>query len=426
MVGTGNKDIINAISQYTPEGYCHAGDIVVDKAKGSYFTDIEGKQYLDFSSGIFTNTFGHCFAPLMEAEKKQLSKFDNIHARKSLAELDFYQELSTFMPLPDYKFIPYNDGGYAVDRALSDIINYYNKERIPIGAFKGGFHGKTMGTKLTINETAHAALFDNFQIDFPHCYRCPWQKKPDTCRLCCVKEICQRLKEKQAKAIIFEIIQGSGIIIPPQGFWQEIADFCIKNKIVMFSDEVLTGGGRTGHFLAGYGLYNITADVISVTKGLANGRPLSVLCQREYITNNPYAKRTGERSSTFAAHAINLAVAAENLRCLKKYHIFENVRHQGEVLSENLNRLKAKYNEIGDVRSIGLMAAIEFVKSPLSKEPNGEFAQKVFYKARSLGLELISSGHILRIAPPLNINTEDLLKGIDVISKSIQEVKKED
>ena len=90
---------------------------------------------------------------------------DNVHGRRTEAECHFYEELAPLLPLPDYKLIPYNDGGYAVDRGLSDIINYFDKQRIPIAAFRGGFHGKTMGTKLTINETAHAALFDNFQVD---------------------------------------------------------------------------------------------------------------------------------------------------------------------------------------------------------------------------------------------------------------------
>jgi len=422
MVGIGNKSAIETFARYTPQGYCQEADLVVEKGQGSWFEDIEGNKFLDFTSGIFTNSFGHCFEPLMKAEIAQIYKFDNVHGRRSLAELDFYKELASFMPLDDYKFIPYNDGGYAVDRALSDIVNYYQKKRIPIAAFRGGFHGKTMGTKLTINETEKAALFDNFQVDYPNCYRCPWGKNKATCAQCCVSDICNKLKERQAKAVIFEVVQGAGVIIPPQGFWQKIEEFCKENHIVMFADEVLTGGGRTGHFLAGYGLYGITPDVISVTKGLANGRPLSVICERTYITDNPYGKRCGERSSTFASHPVNMAVAAENLRCLKKYEIFKHVREMGEILYEELLKIKSLSSFIGDVRAVGLMAAIEFVRSQDGKEAYTELAQKMFFEARKNGVETILSGHILRIAPPLNITRDDLLLGLEKIRQAVKNI----
>lgn len=421
MVGYGNKEIIRQIQQYVPEGYCQEEDIVVEKAKGSRFTDISGNEYLDFTSGIFTNTFGHCFKPLIKKEIEQINKCDNIHNRRSLAELEFYRVLQTYVPDADYKFIPYNDGGYAVDRGLSDIINYYDKVRIPIAAFRGGFHGKTMGTKLTINETAKSALFENFQLEYPNCFRCPWKKRYPDCHVSCIKEICEKLKDKKTKAIIFEVIQGAGIIIPPQGFWQNIADFCQNNKIVMFADEVLTAGGRTGHFLASYGLYNIKPDVISITKGLANGRPLSVICEKRYLTENKYAKRLGERSSTFASHPTNLAVAAENLNCLRRYDIFANVKKMGNILSNELQKIKNKNEKIGDVRSIGLMGAIEFVKTIDGKEQYNELCKKVFYRARRNKLETILSGHILRLAPPLNITESDLLEGLHILALSIEE-----
>lgn len=416
-----NKTLIKKFFQYVPEGYCATDDIIVDRGEGSYFYDIEGKKYLDFTSGIFTNTFGHAFPPLIKAEIAQCRKCDNIHGRRSLAELDFYTQLAPYMPSTDYAFIPYNDGGYTVDRGLSDIINYFNKERIAIAAFRGGFHGKTMGTKLTINETAKAALFENFQVDFPNCYRCPWQKKHPQCGLFCVKEICAALKQKKTKAILFEVIQGSGVIIPPQGFWQQIETFCQKANIIMFADEVLTGGGRTGSFLASFGLYGIKPDIISLTKGLANGRPLSVLCEQRKITNNPYAKRKSERSSTFAAHPTNMAVAAESLRCLKQYQILENVQKLGKIFHESLLSLKEQFTPIGDVRSVGLMGAIEFVKTRQDKQPDTTLCNAVFHKARQKGLETILSGHILRLAPPLNITKEELLQGLDILKETLSE-----
>ncbi len=426
MAGTGNNDIIKRISAHTPKGYCTEGNIAVSSGSGSYFIDMDGKKYLDFTSGIFTNSFGHCYPPLIAAETAAARQMDNVHGRRTLAECLFYEELAPLMPAADYKFIPYNDGGYAVDRGLSDIINFHNKERIPIAAFRGGFHGKTMGGKLAINETAHAALFDNFQLDYPHCYRCPWHKTPKSCSLHCLKETIAGLKARQAKAIIFEPVQGAAVIIPPTDFMQGLANFCHDSHIVVFADEVLAGGGRTGHFLASFGLFGISPDVVTITKGLANGRPLSVLCEREYITDNPYASRPGERSSTFAAHPVNLAVAAVVLSRLKSENIFARVRASGTLLNEALNRLKGENPFIGDVRSVGLMGAVEFVKSREAKEPNPELAQKAFARARQNGLEIILSGHILRLAPPLNISADELQAGMRILSQSLAEIMKEE
>lgn len=423
MIQKTNQSVIKEFEKFVPDGYCQSDDIVVASGRGSYFTDIEGREYLDFSSGIFTNTFGHAFAPFIRAEIAQIQRCDNIHGRRSMAELEFYKLLDRHMPASDYVFIPYNDGGYAVDRGLSDIINYFNKQRIPVAAFRGGFHGKTMGTKLTINETAPAALFDNFQVDFPNCYRCPWGRRHPDCQLGCVKDICETLRRKQTRAILFELVQGSGVVVPPAGFWEQMAAFCKENNIVMFADEVLTGGGRTGTFLASAG-YNIRPDVISVTKGLANGRPLSVLCERRHITNNPYGRRPGERSSTFAAHPVNMAVAAENLRCLDEYNIFENVRRQATVLADGLCELKRQCARIGDVRAVGLMGAIEFVVTRAGKEPDVDLGRRVFRAARKNGLETIGGGHIIRLAPPLNITSADLIHGIEILSHTInQEVQ---
>lgn len=424
MDGIGNRGIIARIRARTPQGYCTDEDIVVASASGSRFTDADGKTYLDFTSGIFTNSFGHCYPPFVAAEIRAVGLMDNVHGRRTEAECHFYEELAPLLPFPDYKLIPYNDGGYAVDRGLSDIINYFDKQRIPIAAFRGGFHGKTMGTKLTINETAHAALFDNFQVDYPHCYRCPWHKERQTCGLHCLGEVIAKLKERRAKAVIFEPVQGAAVVVPPREFMTGFADFCRENGIIMFADEVLTGGGRTGYFLASYGLWGICPDIVSLTKGLANGRPLSVLCEREYITENPYAVRPGERSSTFAAHPVNLAVASAVLEELKKGEIFVRVRRSGVMLREELERLAAMFPSVGDVRSAGLMGAVEFVKSRSGKEPDAALAREVFFRARQNGLEAILSGHILRLAPPLNVAAADLEEGMAILRRSIEQVTK--
>jgi len=419
-----NKNILNEMAKYVPEGYINPDtdkETVVSKAKGSVFYDCNGKKYIDFTSGIFTNSFGHCFKPAMSAARKQNKLMDNVHGRRTRAELLFYKRLSKFFPAKGYCFIPYNDGGYAIDRGLSDIVNHFNKKRIGIAAFRGGFHGKTMAAKLTINETEHAALFDNFQVDFPYCYRCPKGLSNKSCQMECAKSVCDTLKQKDAKALLFEPVQGAGIIIPPKDFWTETERFCKSVGIIMFADEVLTGGGRTGNYLASVGNFNMSPDIIALTKGLANGHPLSVLCEKRHITDNPYAKREGERSSTFAAHPGAMAIAASVLENIEKRGILSHVKNLERKFAESLEEIKEECVFAGDARCIGLMGAVEFVKDRAGKTPFPGLSAKVRETARKKGLELLLNNHMIRLAPPLNIPEKTFGSAIALLKASIKE-----
>lgn len=411
------------MNNYVPRGYVDLEhDIAITKARGSILRDLNGKKYYDLSSGIFTNSFGHCYWPLVWAAVKQKLLMDNVHGRRTPAELLFYRQLAEYMPENDYRFIPYNDGGYAIDRGLTDIVNHFDGKRIGIGVFRGAFHGKTMATKLIFNETVKPALFNNIQIDFPYCYRCP---KSSSCRnIDCLPDILSQLAQGGVSVLLFEPILGAaGVIIPPEQFWEKIAIFCKSRGILLFADEVLTGGGRTGHFLASSGKYGMTPDIIALTKGLANGHPLSVLCERQYITENEYAARVWERSSTFAAHPMGLAIAAASLGQLKKHNIFTHVRILEDEFGGALTRIKESCCYVGDVRFIGLMGAIEFVEDRNSKVPFPAFASKVFERCRQNGLEVIPGGHIIRLAPPLNIDEKTLAAAMSLLRRSIQDVK---
>lgn len=414
-----SRQILDELSRYLPEGCICEGDHVPVAGTGAWYTDADDMRHLDFTSGIFTNTFGHAPDLLNKVRQDQTQALSNVHGRHTLAELLFYQRLYKHLPVQDYKAIPYNDGSYAIDRALSDLINYFGRERIVIAALQGAFHGKTQAAKLLINETKQAALFENIQLPFPDCRRCPWGMNPGTCEKTCIVQTKKALREKNVRVLIFEPVQGAAVRIPPQGFWKSIADFCASEKILLFADEVLTGGGRTGRYLA-CEHDGIVPDVIVLTKGLANGQPLSVILERCFITDNPYGRRFMERSSTFAAHPEALAVAAEVLRLLEEENILQHTVQTGQLLKDGLAQLRQKYSAVTDVRSIGLMAAVEFDK-PGTTDPDDALCRRIYECCRKRGLELIYSGYCLRIAPPLNISAPDLTHGLRILEQAIDE-----
>lgn len=415
-----NEGLLRQLQKYLPEGCIGENDPIPVRGKGSWYEDADGKLYLDFSSGIFTNTFGHACDRLAEAGYEQAKRLGNIHGRHSEAELRFYERLYRYLPEADYKAVCYNDGGYTIDRGITDIIYFYDKQKIGIAAYRNGFHGKTQAVKLLINETEQAAFYHNFQVEFPDCYRCCWGRQKSSCDMECVRETCKLLKREEARAIVFEPVQGAGIIVPPEGYWKMMESFCREQGILMFADEVLTGGGRVGCYLA-CGYFGITPDMIALTKGLANGKPLSVLLERERITRNRFAGRPMERLSTFAAHPEALAVAAELLTMLEEENIMENVQKRGKLLAEGLSELAERFSVIGEARSLGLMAAVEFVRDRKTKEPFCDMGRCVFEICRKNGLETIGNGHILRLAPPLNIAERELQEGIGLLGRSIAE-----
>lgn len=417
-----NRELLGQLKKYLPEGSIQDQGHIPVKGEGCWYQDANGMNYLDFSSGIFTNSFGHGCEEINQAAYLQAGRLANIHGRHCEAELCFYQRLFPLLPADDYKAIPYNDGGYAIDRGITDIVNYHGRERIAIGAFRNGFHGKTQGTKLLINETKHASFYDNFQMDFPNCYRCPWNRQRGHCDMECAKSSFRKLEEKQARAIIFEPVQGFGIIVPPDGYWKVMQNYCRHHGILMFADEVLTGGGRTGDYLASAG-FGIVPDMIALTKGLANGKPLSVLLERDFMTHNPYAVRPLERASTFAAHPEALAAAAKALELLERRKVLENVRIRGKELKEKLLDIAESFRSVGEIRCLGLMAAIEFVEDRKSRKPFPKMGNAVFQTCRKNGLEVIDSGHILRIAPPLIVGEEELALGMEIIRKSIAQTE---
>lgn len=202
--GDRNQKILEELKKYLPEGCVTDGEPVPAKGRGCRYLDADEKGYLDFTSGIFTNSLGHGCKPINHAAYMQACRLANIHGRHSEAELSFYQRLFPYLPTSDYKAIPYNDGGYAIDRGLTDIVNFYEKERVGIGAFQNDFHGKTQATKLLINQTEAATFYQNFQIPFPNCYRCPWGHEKGYCEMECAFAACRILEEQKAGALIFE------------------------------------------------------------------------------------------------------------------------------------------------------------------------------------------------------------------------------
>ena len=405
------KDLRSEFSCYLPSSETENMTHVIANGKGSFYRDIEGREYLDFSSGIFTNSFGHGDDELAQSLYDSFVELANIHGRHWVKENDIYRRLFSYLPEGNYRVIPYaGEGGYLIDRIEVELYYHFSKRKYNLAAFSSGFHGKTQGTKLTVNRTQDSTYFYSHLIHEPDCLNCPCGITKDKCSLECAELAERELIENMTDVFIFEPVIGSRIIIPPEGYLKRVCDFCREHGILTVADEIITCGGRTGNFFAST-LFGISPDVIAAAKGLANGMPMSMMFMKKELTENEYSVRKGNYSSTFMNIPALLSLTGKVLEKLERENIFSNVTERGRELLSGLEAMKERYPVIRDVRGIGLMAAMEFTHD-----------LGVFRAAERNGLELIDSGPVVRIAPPLNVTSEEIYLGLERLERSIKEV----
>ncbi len=222
-------------------------------------------------------------------------------------------------------------------------------------------------------------------------------------------------------ALVFEPVLGAaGVVVPPPGYWEQITDSARDNGVLLVADEVLTGGGRTGTFLAGE-QFGIQPDLVTLSKGMASGFPFAVLAGRDDVLHNPRAARAGSTASTYANNPLGIAAAKATLQVVARDTLVDKVRTLGALLDDRLAELKTRFDVLGDVRGLGLLHGLEFVRSRESREPAPEIARAVYLAALDLGLRTSIGGHIIRLAPPFTIDRNLLEEGIALLGRALEQ-----
>jgi len=404
--------------------------ICLERGEGSRLYDTNGREYLDLSAGILTNAVGYCHPHVTKALQEQVGRLGNIHDFPCRERVKLMAMLKERLPKHLSWFVFLTTGAEAVEATIRMIVNCHGKKPVTIAAIREGYHGKTLGAKRLIRDaeegdTPGSGSFQNNAKGTPaYCYRCPLGKTYPGCEIACAKETCRNLKKHNAKALVFEPVMGArGVIIPPQGYWEEIGQFCKSEGIITAADEILTGGGRTGEFLASVQL-GITPDIAILAKGIASGFPFAVITAREEVIQNPISTQPGEFSATFSSHPFSLRAATATLEAMEAEKTRENVTGRAKELKERLEGLREEFSEIGDARVIGLLGALEFVKCQKTKEPDREHAARVFRQAMTEGVKTLYGGCTIRLAPPLNISKDDLKEGLDRLRNALRKARK--
>jgi 4-aminobutyrate aminotransferase len=291
-------------------------------------------------------------------------------------------------------------------------------------AFSNGFHGRTYGAlSLTSTKSIQRAGFGPFlqvlRAPFPNPYRPQRCESTDT-SLAALEDIFKReVPAEEVAAIFVEPIQGEGgYIIPPKPFLREIRALCDDFGIVLVVDEVQTGCYRTGTFLASE-QFGVTPDIVCLSKALGGGLPLGAMVASEEVTT----WLPGSHAGTFAGNNVACAAGLAVLDILSGEGFGDYVISAGQHLLRRLNELQEDYDLIGDVRGMGLMAAIELVHSKETKEPAIEERRVILNDAFENGLALLPAGEsAIRFCPPLTIEKGDIDKGVEILRRSFERV----
>ncbi len=433
LPGKNARRIVAKDRRYTSSSYLKEYPLVIARGKGAVVEDVDGNRFLDFMAGIAVNITGYSHPRVVRAVKRQAEKFFHI------CSTDFYYEsfanlaerLTRMIPMEGEKSVFFtNSGAEAVETAIK-LVRYYTK-RPYIISFLGSFHGRTMGAlSLTASKAKQRSFFSSFlpgvhHIPYGYCYRCPYHLTYRFCGIHCAEAldqvICQTLMSPREIAAIFvEPIQGEGgYIVPPPEFHQKLRAFAEKNGILYVVDEVQSGMGRTGKFLA-IENFGVEPDVVVLAKGLASGLPLGAVVSKKKYMN----WKAGTHGSTFGGNPLACEAALATLELLEK-RLIDNAARMGRRLLEKLLGLKKDQPMIGDVRGLGLMIGVEMIKDPETQEPAAKEAGEIVQRAFQKGLLLLPCGeNVIRFCPPLVVNRKEIDTAVEIFGQVLNDFKKE-
>lgn len=385
--------------------------LVIDHGEGAIVQDVDGNRFLDFNAGIAVLATGHSHPRVLKAIREQAEKF--LH----YSGTDFYYEnmvtlaekLAALAPGGGLHRVHFgNSGTEAVEAAMK--LARYSTGREKFIAFFGGFHGRTMGSlSLTGSKSVQKKGFGSLvpgvtHIPYAYCYRCAYNKQPETCAVECVKVIeetliKQILPAEEIAAIVSEPIQGEGgYVVPPQKFFDELQAVAKRHGILLIADEVQSGVGRTGKMWASE-YFGFKPDIMTVAKGIASGLPLSATVAKAEIMN----WTPGAHASTFGGNPVAIAASLATIELLEE-SLIENARKIGEHMLSRMKEWPRRFRYIGDVRGRGLMLGVELVKDQSTKERAPEIRNKLEQMAFQRGLLILGAGqNSIRLCPPLVI-----------------------
>ena len=435
--GPKSKALTAERDQWIARGVSKLTSIYVSRARGAVLEDVDGNSFLDFASGIGVTNLGHLAEPVISAMQEQMSKF--LHTSFNVAPYEgavkLAEKLAKLTPGKFAKKVFFaNSGAEAVENAIK--IARAHTKRQAVVCFEHAFHGRTyMAMSLTAKVKPYRIGFDPFcgevyRTPFPYAYRAVGtgasvtaadiERVANECFARFEEMVNLQIAPEKLAAVIIEPVLGEGgfIAVPPT-FIKKVREFCTTHGIVLIADEIQSGFGRTGTVFACEQL-GIEPDLMTLAKGMGGGLPISAIVGKAEIMDAPVE---GSIGGTYGGNPLSCAASLAVIDMLQDGKILSNAQQLGERLKARLDTWKNKYEFIGDVRGLGPMLAVEFVKTKMGKEPNKEMCTKLIKHSLENGVILLSAGsygNAIRFLMPLTMSFEQLEEGLNVIEDGLK------
>ncbi|MGQ9673113.1 MAG: aspartate aminotransferase family protein [Candidatus Aminicenantales bacterium] len=417
------QDWLDLSKRFEPRCMNWQAPVVWDRAQGAEIWDVDGKHYFDWTSGVLVANVGHAHPHLAAALAEQAKRLLNTFDFPTPQRIALAQKLVELMPPHLNKVIFMTTGAEAMDASLRIARRYTQK--FEIVAFWGGFHGRSFGPMSVtglpkIKRHFGPMVPGTVLAPYPYCYRCPFEKAHPDCELFCLKFLDQVVEVESSgylAAVVVEPYQGtSGFVFPPPGYMKKLEEWAKKRGLVFILDEVQSSYGRTGKMWA-FEHENLKPDILCLGKGIGSGAPISAVISTPDIFA---CLGPGEMSSTMGGNPLCCAGGLAVLEIMAQENLVEKAAVNGEYLKNHLLRLKDRFSFIGDVRGMGLVYGIEFVKDRATKEPAADLAKEIVLRCVANGLmcgKLGIYGNVMRVAPPLVITPEQIDQSVAILEK---------
>lgn len=426
------QELVNSIGNFlAPSMAKDHPNLPVVKAEGCYYYGTDGKEYLDFTSGIAVENVGHRHPKVVQAIKDSADHL--VHGPSGViiyeSILKLAQELQEIMPPKLDNFFFANSGTEAIEGGLK-LAKHVTKRPYVI-SFTGNFHGRSIGSLSVSTSKSKYRKYQQpswltYQLPYALPEYLPEGQDPEVFFAEKLEKDAESLFKHQVDpeevaCMILEPIMGEGgYIIPPKTWLQKVHEICDRHAILLIFDEVQTGFGRTGDWFAAQ-TFGVTPDIMAIAKGIAAGMPLSAtVASKELMDQWPL----GSHGTTFGGNPIACAAARASLSVIKEEKLLHNAKSMGDYALTKLNDLKEKYEIVHEVRGIGLMLGIE-LRDPETGKPDGDAVMEALNGCLDEGVLFYlcgNAGEVIRMIPPLTINKKQIDQGIDVLDKVLAQM----
>jgi 4-aminobutyrate aminotransferase len=415
-----------------PGVWSRVANIDVERGDGSWLIDRDGQRYLDYSSGIGVTNTGHAHPRVAAAVAEQAVKL--LHGQQNIVfhepGLRLYDRLAHLLPGGPWGAFLSNSGAEAVEAAVK--LARVATGRSAIVAFRGGFHGRTGQTMaLTSAKNIYRGHFEPlpgsvYHADYPYCYRaaggphaidactCDWEERLDLL----FHQIL--FPEKVAAFIVEPVLGEGGYIVPPPDFLPRLREISSAHGILLIADEVQTGFGRTGELFA-VRHWDVEPDILVMAKGIASGMPLSGIIARQDLLGR---WAPGAHGGTYGGNVVSCAAANATLDVIEDEELVGNAALRGRQLLDGLRAIQGRFGSLGDVRGLGCMVGLEFVRpgTDHGRVPDPDVVKRVLAEALERTLIVLSAGsygQVVRIIPPLVTTADEVDLAVGIMTDAM-------